>query len=168
MAAAIPTGIPEDPVTSTKLTRDFTVAVFVVHRDRVLLHFHQKLQRWLPPGGHIEPDELPDDAAVREVMEETGVACRLTGGTRMAYDDPSLPVQLVSPAGIQLEQIGTDHQHIDLIYFATGAPAEPRDQVGWFGLDELAPLALTEEVRTWCHLAVEAAVAPSPNRSTRS
>ena len=148
-------------MTRSELSRDFTVAVFVVHRERVLLHFHQKLQRWLPPGGHIEPNELPDEAALREVLEETGVACRLTGGTRMTYDDPLLPIQLVSPAGIQLEQIGPDHQHIDLIYFATGAPAEPREQVGWFGLEELDPLALTDEVRTWGRLAVEAAATPS-------
>ena len=139
----------------SRLSRDFTVAVFVVHEDRVLLHFHKKLDRWLPPGGHIKPNELPDEAAVREVLEETGVACTLTGGMRMQYDAPSLPVQLVTPAGIQLEQIGPDHQHIDLIYFATGDPAEPRDQVGWFALDELEPLALTDEVLTWCHLAVE-------------
>jgi 8-oxo-dGTP pyrophosphatase MutT (NUDIX family) len=142
-------------VAVSRLSRDFTVAVFVVHEDRVLLHFHKKLDRWLPPGGHIKPNELPDEAAVREVLEETGVACTLTGGMRMQYDAPSLPVQLVTPAGIQLEQIGPDHQHIDLIYFATGDPAEPRDQVGWFALDELEPLALTDEVLTWCQLAVE-------------
>lgn len=136
-------------------TRDFTVAVFVVHDARILLHYHEKLKRWLPPGGHIEPNELPDEAAMREVMEETGVACILTGGTRMRYDDPSLPVQLVSPAGIQLEQIGPNHQHIDLIYFAIGVPAEPREKVGWFGLDALEPLGLTEEVLTWCRLAVQ-------------
>lgn len=145
-------------MSESALTRDFTVAVFVVHEDRVLLHFHQKLDRWLPPGGHVEPNELPDEAAVREVLEETGVACILTGGTRMQYDDPALPVQLVTPAGIQLEQIGPGHQHIDLIYFATGAPAEPMPKVGWFALDALEPLGLTEEVLTWCRLAVESAV----------
>jgi len=75
---------------------------------------------------------------------------------------------VVSPAGIQLEQIAPDHQHIDLIYFANGTPAAPREQVGWFGLGELAPLGLTEEVRAWCHLAVEAAATPSPDRSARS
>lgn len=148
-------------MTDPAATRDFTVAVFVVHDDRVLLHFHQKLDRWLPPGGHIEPNELPDDAAVREVMEETGVACTLTGGTRMHYDDPSLPRQLVSPAGIQLEQIGPDHQHIDLIYFATGVPADPWPKVEWFALDQLGPLHLTEEVLTWCRLAVATASGPS-------
>jgi 8-oxo-dGTP pyrophosphatase MutT (NUDIX family) len=140
-------------------TRDFTVAVFVVHGGRVLLHFHEKLQRWLPPGGHIEPNEMPDDAAVREVMEETGVACTLIGDPRMRHDDPALPRQLATPAGIQLEQIGPDHQHIDLIYFAAGSPSEPRPQVDWFGLDQLEPLHLTEEVATWCRLAVEAVTA---------
>lgn len=148
--------------TDPNLTRDFTVAVFVVHEKRILLQFHKKLQRWLPPGGHIEPNELPDEAAIREVMEETGVVCTLTGGTRMEYSDPSLPVQLITPAGIQLEHIAPNHQHIDLIYFATGFPAEPRDRTGWFGLDELVPLTLTEEVRTWCLLAIEATnAAPS-------
>jgi 8-oxo-dGTP pyrophosphatase MutT (NUDIX family) len=34
---------------------------------------HKKLGKWLPPGGHIEPNELPDDAACREVLEETGL-----------------------------------------------------------------------------------------------
>ena len=58
---------------TTELVREFTVAVFVVHEGRVLLLAHPKLGRWLPPGGHIEPNELPDEAAVREVEEETGI-----------------------------------------------------------------------------------------------
>lgn len=138
------------------LTRDFTVAVFVVHDDRVLLHFHEKLNRWLPPGGHIEPNELPDEAALREVLEETGVDCELVRGATLAFSDPALPRQLVTPAGIQLEQIGPNHQHIDLIYYATGSPAEDRQQVGWFALDELGPLDLTEEITVRCQLAIEA------------
>lgn len=142
-------------MTLAPLTRDFTVAVFVVHDGKVLLHFHQKLQRWLPPGGHIEPNELPDEAAVREVMEETGVACTLFRGDSLTFEDATLPVQLVTPAGIQLEQIGPDHQHIDLIYFATGSPAKSRPRVDWFSLDKMEPLALTEEVATWCRVAVE-------------
>ncbi len=58
-------------------TRDITVAVFVTDGRAVLLHLHQTLGRWLPPGGHIEPNELPDEAAVREVLEETGVHATL-------------------------------------------------------------------------------------------
>ena len=44
---------------------------------KVLLHLHRKLGMWLPPGGHIERDEIPDDAAVREVFEETGLNVEL-------------------------------------------------------------------------------------------
>lgn len=33
---------------------------------------------WTFPGGKIEPDELPEDAAVREVLEETGLRTRAT------------------------------------------------------------------------------------------
>lgn len=49
--------------------------VLTPDRDRVLLVFHRRLQRWLQPGGHVEAED-PDlpTAASREVMEETGVA----------------------------------------------------------------------------------------------
>src|SRR5215213_1609798 len=100
---------------SGRTDRHFTVAVFVVWEGKVLLHFHRKLAMWLPPGGHIEEYELPDEAAVREVFEETGVEVELVGERREDVEDP---VQLHRPAGVQLENIGPGHQHIDLIYFA--------------------------------------------------
>lgn len=147
-----------------ELTREFTVAVFVVHEDRVLLHHHRKLSLWLPPGGHIEPNELPDDAAVREVAEETGVRAVLIGERALALDYPQ---QLVRPAGIQLEDIAPGHQHIDLVYFAvpaTGgeaiaAPELCEPGTGWYALDELRTLGANEEVQSWAARAVAAAQA---------
>lgn len=142
------------------VTRDFTVATFVVHAGKVLLLWHRKLQMWLPPGGHIDPNELPDEAAVREVQEETGLAVTLVS-------QPSLPPmpgprQLARPEGIQLEVIGPDHEHIDLIYFAK--PSDPAailpvanpevERVGWYGLADLDRIPLTEEVRTWVEKAI--------------
>lgn len=137
------------------VTRDFTVAVFVVHGGKVLLHYHRKLQRWLPPGGHIEPNELPDEAAVREVLEETGVRAALVSDGAIDVDAPGQPRQLCRPAGIQLADIMPGHQHIDLVYLARGAPAEPRSGVGWFAPHEWGALDLTEEVAAWCMLAVD-------------
>jgi 8-oxo-dGTP pyrophosphatase MutT (NUDIX family) len=136
------------------ISRDFTVAVFVVNDGKVLLHYHHKLARWLPPGGHIEPDELPDEAAAREVFEETGVVAALAGERAIAVDAPGQPVQLCRPAGVQLADIRPGHQHIDLVYLAAGTPAEPREGVGWFGLDEWPSLDLTDEVAAWCMLAI--------------
>jgi hypothetical protein len=45
---------------------DFTVAIFVVHDGKVLIIHHRKLDKWLPLGGHIELDEEPEQAALRE------------------------------------------------------------------------------------------------------
>jgi ADP-ribose pyrophosphatase YjhB (NUDIX family) len=139
--------------------RHFTVAVFVVHEGCVLLLFHPKLSRWLPPGGHVEPNELPDDAAVREVLEETGVEVALLGGRGVPVERPR---QLVVPAGIQLEDIGPGHQHIDLVYFAAPLPTRhlvspdcaADVQAGWFGPEELDGLGVDDEIRAWCARAL--------------
>jgi 8-oxo-dGTP pyrophosphatase MutT (NUDIX family) len=127
------------------------------------MHWHRKLGRWLPPGGHVEPNELPDEAAVREVFEETGVHARLLGAPEDSTPPrPGFPRPLCRPAGIQLEAIAPGHEHVDLVYFATGEPAAPRDEVGWFGPDDLPALQLTDEVAEWCRSAL-AAVAEGAN-----
>jgi len=53
-----------------------TARSFVVtpEGDFILLIFHKTLQRWLQPGGHIEPnDKTIKDAAKRELLEETSL-----------------------------------------------------------------------------------------------
>jgi len=156
---ATPSDVPHPPAP----TRDFTVAVFVVHAGRVLLHHHRRLDRWLPPGGHIEPGELPDEAAVREVWEETGVRAALLPDYGIAVDALGQPRQLCRPAGVQLAAIAPGHQHIDLVYLATGQPAEPRPDIGWYAPTEWPALALTDEVLAWCTLAVERLATADPS-----
>ncbi|MEU5216613.1 NUDIX domain-containing protein [Streptomyces sp. NPDC020807] len=61
------------------------VSYFVVldaAREQLLLAAHRKAGLWLPPGGHVEPDEDPWDTVVRECGEELGIracASSLTG-----------------------------------------------------------------------------------------
>jgi 8-oxo-dGTP diphosphatase len=100
------------------MKKHFTATAFVVRGDATLLHWHRRLGQWMPPGGHIEPDEDPATAALREVLEETGLVCEI------APTSPNLPFsypgQLAAPYTILLEDIpGPDepHKHIDLIYF---------------------------------------------------
>ena len=142
---------------SERTGRHFTVAVFVVWEGKVLLHRHRKLGMWLPPGGHIEEGELPDEAAVREVCEETGISVELVGERREDVTDPK---QIHQPAGVQLENIAPGHQHIDLIYFAR--PNGPtnihqdfsEDKVGWYGPEDWGRMSLNVEVKGWCERAL--------------
>ncbi|MFO7311455.1 MAG: NUDIX hydrolase [Bacillota bacterium] len=146
-----------------EVTRDFAVATFVVHEGRVLLLYHRRLGMWLPPGGHIEPNELPDDAAVREVFEETGIRVELVGERALPVEYPR---QLVRPRGVQVERIAPGHEHIDLVYFARpigSVEIRPNDEVshvGWYGPAELAQLPLTEEIRMWVELALKSLSSP--------
>jgi 8-oxo-dGTP pyrophosphatase MutT (NUDIX family) len=137
-------------------SRDWAVAVFVVWRGRVLLHEHAALGRWLPCGGHVEPLETPDDAALREVLEESGVAITLLGEPPISAPGPR---QLARPRGVQLESIGPGHEHIDLVYLARpeagydGALRGP-PSLGWYDWPSLGRLPLTPEIRAWCALAL--------------
>jgi ADP-ribose pyrophosphatase YjhB (NUDIX family) len=46
-------------------------------RQRLLLVRDAGMDLWALPGGAIDPDEVPADAAVREMWEETGVLVEL-------------------------------------------------------------------------------------------
>lgn len=51
---------------------DFAVSLFVLRDRKALLVHHRNLNQWLPLGGHIELDEEPEQAALREAREEIG------------------------------------------------------------------------------------------------
>lgn len=133
------------------LTRDWTATVFVVQAGRTLLVQHRRLRCWLPPGGHIDPHELPHVAALREVREETGLEVALHGPVVRDLDGVLV---LPQPLCVLLEPIEPDHEHIDLIYVGrvTGGTllsAEHAEHAGmrWFDRDELRDPTLLANVR---------------------
>ena len=100
------------------MIRHFTASGIVLADEQVLLVEHRKLGMWLYPGGHIEPDEDPVQAVLREVAEETGVACRIVTGPQFVH--PAATV-LPAPFTILVHDIPANaqtplHQHIDLVY----------------------------------------------------
>lgn len=95
---------------------DFTVAIFVVHEGRVLLIHHRQLDRWLPLGGHIELDEDPEQAALREAREESGLEVELIG-ERPPTTGPGTRA-LIAPRFLDIHRINPTHEHIGMIYFA--------------------------------------------------
>ena len=132
------------------MRRHFTVTGFLSHEGRTALHWH-RLQTWLPPGGHIEADEDPIQAVLREVLEETGVRCEvLNAEDRFPHAEPP---QLPPPATIGIYDLPDGdgglreaHQHIDSIYFTRPVAGESVELPGgdgyewrWVSEAELAP-----------------------------
>ncbi len=139
------------------ITRDWAATTFVVHQGRTLLLMHRKLGKWLPPGGHIDPHELPDVAALREVKEETGLDVALIDA-----GEPLGPVRrLAQPICILQETISPDHEHIDLIYVARVREGEvqpaQREIQGWrwYDWDGLIAPEVPEDVRVLGRQALE-------------
>lgn len=100
------------------MRRHFTATGFVVDGSRTLLHWHKRLQQWMPPGGHIEADEDPVQAVLREIEEETGLVTEVIPQREAAGFE--YPEQLSPPYTILVEDIpGPEdpHKHIDMIYF---------------------------------------------------
>lgn len=156
--------------------RSYTTAVFVVCDGRVLLLNHRRYGKWLPPGGHLQPHELPDEAAVREVYEETGLAVELVGERGLPVTSPR---QLVLPRGLQVRPAGPGLEHVDIVYFArprawTGPGCPPvqlgpeADRAVWAGPGELDSLGVTEEIRLWAQKALRELDGPErgPARSS--
>ncbi|MEA1932111.1 MAG: NUDIX domain-containing protein [Euryarchaeota archaeon] len=130
-------------------TRHFTSTVYIVNGGATALHHHDRLGIRVPPGGHVDRDELPHEAGIREVQEETGLEPSLLRETA-AIDAPAGEV-LPQPAHMMLYDInihsdGTvGHQHIDHVYFAAvdSRAIDPADGEAaaavweWYTADEL-------------------------------
>ena len=140
---------------------DFTVAIFVVHADHVLLVHHRKLDRWLPLGGHIELDEDPEQAALREAKEESGLDIELVG-ERPPTTEPGTRA-LIAPRFLDIHRINETHEHIGLIYFARPRSGsldlaeEEHHDIRWCtdaDLDRLEP-PMTGAVKWYCRQALK-------------
>lgn len=139
-----------------EITRHFTSTVLIVHRNKVLLHRHKKSGSLLPVGGHVDRDELPQDAALREAREEAGLQITLHDTDALRFGDVQV---LARPAHMLLINMNPYHQHIDFIFYATATtdqvqPLEGEsDQLFWYTQDEIATTPMAENIRG---LALEA------------
>lgn len=140
------------------MLREWTATVYILdaYRTKVLLIYHAKLQKWLPPGGHVEPNEMPHETAIREALEETGVHVRLFKDEHIwinRWNASSFP----RPFMCLLEDVPSyqnhpAHQHMDIVYLGEPAPdqhpsypVEPGER-RWFSMEELEELRPDVEI----------------------
>lgn len=121
------------------MEKHFTTSVYVYNTQtkKFLFIKHKKLQKWLQPGGHIEENENPEDCAIREVLEETGINARLVGERLPRETD------LIRPFALQLNKMNEEHEHFDLIYLAVTDENDlhqnfdETEGIGWFTKEEI-------------------------------
>lgn len=128
---------------------DYTAGVYVVYKDKVLIRKHEKYHIWIHVGGHVELNEHPIEAAIREVYEEVGLKITIPGysGIRAkeapAYSKVDDIVSLPPPQHMNIHRINETHQHLDMLYYALAdtdmvVPENPADQWVWLTTEEVA------------------------------
>jgi 8-oxo-dGTP pyrophosphatase MutT (NUDIX family) len=119
---------------------DFTIAVFIVYEDQVLLVNHPRYDKWIPMGGHIELDEDPEQALFREIDEETGLEVTILSSKP---DVKSAGTKtMLTPNYMDVHEANPPHRHVGLIYFARAHSDKARlsdehTELKWFTREEL-------------------------------
>jgi 8-oxo-dGTP pyrophosphatase MutT (NUDIX family) len=131
----------------------FVVSAYAVRDGKVLLIKHKKLGLWLAPGGHIDEGETPDEAALRELKEETGLDADFIVPVRGPNPADGKVEFLHPPLHVQAEEIPAHNHHVDFIYALRARPGDVVPGEGeskewrWHSPADLDGGHLTEEVR---------------------
>jgi len=127
---------------------------------------HDKLGIWLSVGGHIELDEDPVEAAIREVREEVGLSVKIIGdahGPQNGQPENRGYTYLIPPRYLGRHPVGENHEHIAFVYFATAntdviadsLSAHERTQARWVSKEELDTMELIPNVRFYAEEALK-------------
>jgi mutator protein MutT len=154
----------EGRAVSAPLRPVVAVGVLLLDGDRVLLVQRARppaVGRWTVPGGKVELGETLEEAALRELDEETGM--RATLG----------PIVEILDRVIRDEDGAIAYHYVILDFLGTAPVGEPRaatdsSDARWVRLDELDRYSLTDGLLTVIDRArgMQSSSAPGPVRAT--
>jgi ADP-ribose pyrophosphatase YjhB (NUDIX family) len=119
---------------------DYTITAFIVYDQTVLMVNHPRYQKWLPPGGHIELDEDPEQALYREIAEETGLEVEILS-SKPSIASPGSKF-LLTPNYVDIHDANEPHRHVAFVYFArathgNAVQSDEHDDMRWLIRTEL-------------------------------
>lgn len=116
----------------------------VVYKNKVLLRMHDKYDLWLGVGGHIDPGEDPNQAAIREVKEEVGLDVTLVPAKDQIVVNLPKYTELIPPRFLSRHFVEESHEHVNMVYFAKAdtdkivlEESEKDVECRWFTREEL-------------------------------
>ena len=157
----------EPHVANPQRELQIVVAAFIFKDDKVLLIHHKKLDKWLPVGGHIERNETPDAAVLREAKEEVGLDVEIIQ-TDATLQCGQMKEKLCVPFHVSVHSVG-DHDHCCLNYACTvkseNVEMNNRElkNFQWFSKEELKQEHVSEGVKAEALTAFKVYEAQSTN-----
>jgi 8-oxo-dGTP pyrophosphatase MutT (NUDIX family) len=133
--------------------KEFVASVMLIARtspEKILMVHHKKYDLWIQPGGHIEFDENPIQAVIRETEEETGIdisAFLLSGERVDEYAFPMPAPDLFVEEKISQHGDSPEHFHLDMVYRVylpevreVRLEVGKANDIGWFTREEARDL----------------------------
>ena len=138
------------------MKKHFTATAYIAAKFnleyKVLLHKHKKHGIWIGIGGHIEENEGPIEALIREVKEETNLDIKIINSHKLLKLKGVR--QIPEPVAVLEETIVNhsskpSHIHIDFIYFAkcnNPKRIKMNEEFAWFSKADLKNKRIRKEV----------------------
>lgn len=112
-------------------------SAFVVNdRNEILLIYHKKFNKYVQPGGKLNPGEEKWQAAVREVFEETGIEIEIVDF------EPFGKEVYNNNVGRQIDyQYYAVPKNLDIVHNGESFSAR------WFSMDDIDTIPVVDDIR---------------------
>jgi 8-oxo-dGTP pyrophosphatase MutT (NUDIX family) len=141
---------------------DLSVEVFIVYKNKVLLHKHDKVKLWLSIGGKIEQGENPANAGKREVKEEVGLDVEIIG-YKPNIENEFDYTHIIGPKYMANWQRNESNRFVVFVYFARANTdvisdskmEHERSETRWVTKEELPTMGLRPNIEFYATEALK-------------